>query len=71
VDQIFEQRQQCGQAIKEMEAEIARGRTDAEDKINALAPHQLELYKNLLVTNQQVTERRAEGEGQLSQVRSS
>ena len=51
-----------------MEAEIHRARKDAEDKINALAPNQLELYRQLLVSNNEVAQKLQEGENHLQQL---
>jgi len=68
VDRIFEQRQQCEGAIKEMEVEIQRARRAAEDKINSLAPNHLELYRQLLDQNNQIAMKLQEGENHLEQI---
>jgi hypothetical protein len=51
-----------------MEGEIQRARKDAEDKINALAPNQLSLYRELLEQNNQISMELQEGQRGLNQI---
>lgn len=51
VDSIFERRQDCESAIKEIEKEIDDERRRAEDKINELAPDKAKRYRELMETN--------------------
>lgn len=68
VDRIFEQRQQCESAIKEMQGEITKAQTAAEDKINALAPVKLDQYRELLQQNNMLQQQMQTGEKQLAEI---
>lgn len=54
VDGIFERRQECESAIKEMEGEIDQERKRSEQKISELAPEKANRYRELLDQNQKL-----------------